>query len=207
MITLLGIYRPRDTPLHNSSAAFKMALLLVTSIAAILTNDPVSAVGIAAACLLLLASTTPPARATFRGMAGIAIIAAATSGYQMWQGEYFRAIDTSADIIAIAALALAVTSSTPMEEVLDLVSTLARPLRRVLPPETIGLMFSMMLRAIPEAAQILNEARTAARARGLERSPRAILIPSATRTVGFAINMGQALHARGIADEAAPRAL
>jgi biotin transport system permease protein len=91
-----------------------------------------------------------------------------------------------------------------MEEVLDAISTLARPIRRILPPETLGLMFAMTLRAIPEAARLLVEARTAARARGLDRSPRAILIPAATRSVGFALQLGQALHARGIAEEAPP---
>jgi biotin transport system permease protein len=91
-----------------------------------------------------------------------------------------------------------------MEEVLDAISKLARPIRRVLPPETLGLMFAMTLRAIPEAARLLVEARTAARARGLERSPRAVLIPAATRSVGFALQLGQALHARGIAEEAPP---
>ena len=110
--------------------------------------------------------------------------------FQVWRGEYAKAIDTAADIIAISALALAVTCSTPMEEVLDAISTLARPIRRILPPETLGLMFAMTLRAIPEAARLIVEARTAAKARGLERSPRAVLIPAATRSVGFALQLG-----------------
>jgi biotin transport system permease protein len=164
----------------------------------------VTACGIAAACLLLLLSTSPPAKPTLRGLALIALMAAVTVVFQVWRGEYAKAIDTAADIVAISALALAITCSTPMEEVLDAISKLARPIRRLLPPETLGLMFAMTLRAIPEAARLLIEARTAARARGLERSPRAILIPAATRSVGFALQLGQALHARGIAEEAPP---
>ena len=205
MISLLGIYRPRNTPLHKSSAGFKLTLLLVTAFLAIVVNDPVTACGIAAACLLLLLSTAPPAKATLRGIVFIVLMAGLTVVFQVWRGEYARAIDTAADIIAISALALAVTSSTPMEEVLDVISKAARPIRRILPPETLGLMFAMTLRAIPEAARMLVEARTAARARGLERSPRAVLIPAATRSVGFALQLGQALHARGIAEEAPPR--
>lgn len=204
MISLLGIYRPRNTPMHRSSAGLKMVLLLVAVVVAIVISDPVTALGIAAACLLLLLSTEPPAKPTLRGLFFIVVMAALTVVFQIWRGEYGRAIDTAADILAISALALAITCSTPMEEVLDLISRLARPLRRILPPETLGLMFAMTLRAIPEAARILIEARTAARARGLDRNLRAILIPSATRSVGFALQLGQALHARGIAEEAPP---
>jgi len=204
MISLLGIYRPRHTPLHRASVGFKLVLLLAATICVIVVDDPVTACGIAAACLLLLLSTAPPAKPTLRGLLLIAIMAGVTVIFQVWRGEYAKAVDTAADIVAISALALAITCSTPMEEVLDAISKLARPVRRILPPETLGLMFAMTLRAIPEAARLLVEARTAARARGLERSPRAILIPAATRSVGFALQLGQALHARGIAEEAPP---
>jgi len=204
VISLLGIYRPRNTPLHKSSVGFKLVLLLAATIMVIIVNDPVTACGIAAACLLLLLSTIPPAKATLRGLALIAVMAGVTVIFQVWRGEYAKAIDTAADIVAISALALAVTCSTPMEQVLDAISTLARPFRRLLPPETLGLMFAMTLRAIPEAARLIVEARTAAKARGLDRSPRAVLIPAATRSVGFALQLGQALHARGIAEEAPP---
>lgn len=204
MISLLGIYRPRNTPLHKSSVGFKLVLLLVATVAVIVIDDPVTACGVAAASLLLLLSTMPPAKPTLRGLALIALMAGVTVAFQVWREEYAKAIDTAADIVAISALALAITCSTPMEEVLDAISRLARPIRRILPPETLGLMFAMTLRAIPEAARLLIEARTAARARGLERSPRAVLIPAATRSVGFALQLGQALHARGIAEEAPP---
>lgn len=204
MISLLGIYRPRNTPLHKSSVGFKLVMLLVALVAVIVIDDPVTACGVAAASLLLLLSTMPPAKPTIRGLALIGLMAGATVIFQLWRQEYAKAVDTAADIVAISALALAITCSTPMEEVLDAISKLARPVRRILPPETLGLMFAMTLRAIPEAARLLIEARTAARARGLERSPRAVLIPAATRSVGFALQLGQALHARGIAEEAPP---
>ncbi len=200
MISLLGLYRPKNTPMHRAPAWFKMLLLLGISITSVLVSDPVTTIGITAACLLLLASTLPPARATLRGMGFIVLIAAFTTLFQVWRGDYVRALDLAGDLISIAALALAVSSSTSMGEMLDLISVLARPLRWILPPETIGVMVSLTLRAIPEEARILVEARVAARARGMDRSVRAILIPSASRSVGFALQLGQALHARGIAE-------
>ena len=200
MISLLGLYRPRRTPLHLTPAWIKMLLLLGISIASMAISDPVTSVGITAACLLLLASTKPPVRATLTGMLAITVIAVLTAGFQLWLGDYVRALDLAGDLIAISALALAVTSSTSMEAMMDLVVTLAKPLRWILPPETLGLMVALALRAIPEAARILVESRVAARARGMDRNLRAIVIPSASRTVGFALQLGQALHARGIAE-------
>ncbi len=58
-----------------------------------------------------------------------------------------------------------------------------------------------MIRAIPGILDIAVETRAAAKARGLERSPRALLVPMALRTVARAYETGDALHARGIGDD------
>ena len=97
MISLLGIYRPRNTPLHKSSAGFKLMLLLVAAVFVIVVDDPVTACGVAAASLLLLLSTIPPAKATLRGLAFIFLMAAVTVIFQVWRQEYAKAIDTAAD--------------------------------------------------------------------------------------------------------------
>ncbi|WP_062377548.1 energy-coupling factor transporter transmembrane component T [Demequina pelophila] len=200
MISLFGLYRRRRTPMHLAPAWFKVLLMLGLSVACLIISEPVTSIGITAACLLLLASTLPPAKATLKGMSLIIVIAALTTLFQVWRGDYIRALDLAGDLISIAALALAIASSTSMEEMLDFVSTMAQPLRWILPPDTIGVMVALTLRALPEAARIMVEARIAARARGMDRSLRAVLVPSATRSVGFALQLGQALHARGIAE-------
>lgn len=199
---MLGLYRPRRTPLHSAPAWFKVLLLITLSVVTIAVGDPVTSVGIMCACLLLLVSTEPPPRATLFALLGTVIVAALSAGLHLWRGDYARATDVAADLVGIVALALAVTCSTSMEAMLDFVSWAARPIRFVLPPETIGLMFALMLRALPEVARLYLESRQAARARGLDRSIRAVVFPTTTRTVGFSLQLGQALHARGIAEEA-----
>ena len=57
-----------------------------------------------------------------------------------------------------------------------------------------------MLRAVPALMRTATEVRDAARARGLERDPRALLVPAAVRAVGRARATGEALAARGIGD-------
>ena len=55
--------------------------------------------------------------------------------------------------------------------------------------------------AVPMTLDLANQSRDAARARGLERSPRARLTPVAIRVVAHARATGDALHARGIGDD------
>ncbi|WP_084104021.1 energy-coupling factor transporter transmembrane protein EcfT [Demequina sp. NBRC 110056] len=202
MISMLGLYRPRQTPLHAAPTWFKVLGLIAITVTTVLIEDPVTSVGIMCACVLLLISTEPPAKATLYAMMGTVVVAALSGSLHMWRGDYARAIDIAADLIGVVALALAVTCSTSMAAMLDFVSAAARPIRFLLPPETLGLMFALMLRALPEVARLYLESRMAARARGLDRSIRAVVFPTTTRTVGFALQLGQALHARGIAEEA-----
>jgi biotin transport system permease protein len=156
--------------------------------------------------IVILASTLPPPRATARGIAPLVVVAGITAVYQVWLGEAATGIDLGADLLSLVCLALAVTTSTPLDESMGLVSRAARPLRRWILPEALALVFSLTIRAIPELTRILGESRDAARARGLDRSPRAMLVPAGVRTVGYALAVGDAITARGLADEAASTA-
>lgn len=202
MSPLLGAYRPGKSPLHRLPAWSKVLLLAVWALATLLLTDYITALGLAAAALLLLVSITPWPRPTIKGLLFIIAMAALTAAYQVYRGYLEAGIDIAADLVGLFALSLAVTGSTPMTEMLDLAAKAARPFRRILPPTIPALMFAIMLRTIPEVSRIMRESRDAARARGVRRRPTAFMIPTATRTVGFAIDLGAALHARGIGDEA-----
>lgn len=202
MSHVLGAYRPGASPMHRLPAWSKVMLLVIWAGATLLVRDPITSGGMAAAALLLLLSVAPAAKPTLRGLGLIVIVAGTASAYQVFRGDYVPAIDLGADLIGLFALSLAITGSTPMSEMLDLATTGARPLRRILPPAVTGLMFAMMLRVVPEVARIMRDSRDAARARGVRRGPTAFVIPTATRTMGFALDLGAALHARGIGDDA-----
>ena len=58
----------------------------------------------------------------------------------------------------------------------------------------------LFLRSVPVLVHVVGEARYAARARGLDRSPRAVVVPAAVRMVGHARTTGDALAARGLGD-------
>ena len=63
-----------------------------------------------------------------------------------------------------------------------------------------ALSVGLFLRTIPVLARMSLETRDAARARGLDREPRAILVPAAVRMVAHARATGDALAARGLGE-------
>lgn len=201
-MTVLGAFHTGTSPMHRLPAWSKVLLIAGWGVVTVLLSDPVSAVSLAVAALLLLVSILPPWRPTVRGIALFAAMAALAAAYQVYRGNVGGAVEIAADLLGLCAVSLAVTGSTPMGELLELAAAAARPLRRVLPPAIPGLMFAIMLRVIPQVATIMAEAKEAARARGIERSVTALMIPTATRSVGFALDLGAALHARGIGDDA-----
>ncbi len=198
----LGSYRAGASPLHRLPAWSKVLVLFVWAVVTMIITDPVTALGLCAAALLLLISILPAPKPTLKGLVFILLVAAATASYQVYRGYVAAGIDIAADLVGLFALSLAVTGSTSMSDMLDFTSRIARPFRRILPPTIPGLMFAIMLRTIPEISRIMRESRDAARARGIRRNMTALMIPTATRTVGFALDLGAALHARGIGDEA-----
>lgn len=201
-MNVVGSYRAGGSPLHRLPAWAKVALIFAWGLATIVFHDPITALGLCGAALLLLLSVLPYPGPTFRGLGLMVLVAALAGGYQVYRGQTTLGIDVAADLLGLFAVSLAVTSSTPMTEMLDLAASAARPLRRIMPPAIPGLMFAIMIRAIPQVATIMRQSREAAVARGVRRSPKALMIPTATRTVGFALDLGAALHARGIGDDA-----
>ncbi|EWT00487.1 cobalt transporter [Intrasporangium oryzae NRRL B-24470] len=106
-------------------------------------------------------------------------------------------------VVGIANAYLAaglLTATTPVTDMLDGLVRGAKPLRRWLDPEVVALTLGIMLRSVPWVAGAFGQVRVSARARGLERSPRALVLPVVIHTVAYARRTGEALAARGLTD-------
>lgn len=204
-MTGLGLFRPRRTPLHLAPAWLKMLGLAAFSVWAFRADGPAPTAVVAGLGLVFLVSTLPPLKATVRGAAVLSLFAALGGAYHWFFGDPSRGTEIALQAVAIMLAALAVNCSTSADDTLAVFLRLARPLRRWLPTSALGLMFSLTIRTIPEGARILAQSRAAARARGVSRSPRAIVLPTTLRAVGFALQVGDAITARGLADFDADR--
>lgn len=201
-MSLLGLYRPASTWLHRTPAGVKLCGLAVFGVAVAIVRGAPPAVGALVIAIGLAAMGRVRARATARALRPLVIVLVVLGAYQWWQRDWAIAVEVVADLLAVAIAATVVTATTPMDALLDTFVRAARPLRRFgADPDRIGLAMALMVRAVPGILDLAHETRTAAKARGLERNPRALLVPLTLRTVARARTTGEALAARGIGDE------
>ncbi|MFV0532735.1 MAG: energy-coupling factor transporter transmembrane component T family protein [Cumulibacter sp.] len=198
---LIGAYQPGTSIMHRLPAGAKLGTLLVLGIALTIIGGWPSAVAALALSVAIAALARIRMWRLLRSLLMLIIMMAALAGYLAWQHGWEQALAVSGDMLALAVLATVITATTPVDEVLDVITRAIRPLRRVgVNPDAVALAFSLMLRAIPLSVQIAQETRMAAKARGLQRNPRAILSPMVIRMISQARRTGEALHARGAVD-------
>lgn len=202
MSMLLGLHRPGGTLLHRLPAGAKLLGLLAVGVATVVVRGPLSAVVLVVVALGLVIWSGTGLRLLLRALRGILLVAAFLGVWQVWQNGGARAVEAVGDLLGLVLLATVLTVTTPVDEILDAVTRVLQPLRRVgVDPDAVALAFSLMIRAIPTTIAIAEETRHAALARGLERDPRARLTPMVIRVVAHARATGDALQARGIGDD------
>jgi biotin transport system permease protein len=199
---LLGSYRPGTTWLHRIPAGPKLGLLATFGALAVVLQGIWAALGLLAFAFVLVAWSRMPVRSSLTSLRALGIVLVLLIAFQTWQRGPVVAIDVAAGLAAPIIAALVFTATTPIDSVLDAITRGLRPFKVFgVNPEKVSLAFSLVLSSIPRIVDIAQETRAAAKARGLERSPRALLVPMAIRSVAHALETGQALHARGIGDD------
>jgi len=197
----LGLFQPGSTPLHRLGPGTKLAALAVLGLVLLARPGWEIALGVLAAVLAVAALARLRWRTSVRALVPVLVMLAALAAFQVWQRGWEVAVQVSASLLALVLAGTVLTATTPADRLVDLLVRGARPLARIgLRPEVLALAVALMLRTIPALGEVVAQSRDAARARGLERSPRAVLVPSAVRTVARAHTVGEALAARGLAD-------
>lgn len=197
----LGLHHPGDSVVHRLPAAAKLLLLALTGVVVVLPAGPVGAATGLGAAVLLTALARVPWHRTTRGALPVLVTATLLAGYQTWVRGPALGAEVALDLLTLVLAGALVTATTRSDDLLGVVARATRPLRHVgLPPQTVALTVSLFLRTVPLLVQVVGEARDAARARGLDRDPRAVVVPAAVRMVGHARTTGDALAARGLAD-------
>lgn len=198
-MTLLGLYRPADTVWHRMGAPVKLVGLLVLGIVVVVVHGPWASLVLLAGALAVCAWSRMGMRVLGRTLRGLVLISVALAAYSAWVHGWEQAIEVVADLWTLVLAATVLTTTTPLDDMLDAFTTGLGPLRRVgVDPGRVGLAFSLMIRAIPTTIDLANQTRDAAVARGLQRDPRARLVPFVIRSVAHARATGEALDARGI---------
>ncbi|MHA7180209.1 energy-coupling factor transporter transmembrane component T family protein [Arthrobacter sp. MDB2-24] len=198
----LGLYEHGRGFLYRLPLPLKAAASLVCAVAVVAWRSPVTTAAALAvtAGALLAGARLSPAR-VLRMLLPAAPVLGILALYQGVAQGWLRAFVVVGGIVACLQAARAVTLTTPTQELLDGVVRLVRPFRRLgADPERFALALSIMLRSIPYLAGLFVDVREAARARGLDRSPRVAVTPLVVGAVAYAHRTGEALAARGLGD-------
>lgn len=198
----LGEYISKRSPLHRLRPGAKLLGLFVFGTCAVVFRSvPTSLVALALGVALALLSGMRAADLLRVGRR-FAIVGVLLFAFQAWQRGWEHGLAVVATLFALLLAASALTASTAADELIDTIVWLLRPLRRFgVRPEQVALAFSLTIRSIPIVLGQARETRAAAKARGLERSPRAYLVPFVLRVVAHAQLTGEALQARGLGDD------
>lgn len=198
---LLANYVPGTSLLHRSPLALKFLLVLACGLASFVIVDwRLSAAVLAVLCGLFLLTGAGVKRlwGAVRPLVPVLLVVGLFQGWQLGAPTGARIV---LNILVCIVAASLLTATTPVQELLDGVVQLARPFERFgADPERFALTIGIMLRSIPYIAGTFADVRDSARARGLERNPRALILPVFITSVAYARQTGEALAARGLGE-------
>lgn len=180
-----------------------MLALLMGAAAVVAVNRPaVSGALLVAVVVAVLGAGVPP-RVLVRQAKPLVIVIAVLAGFQALIGRPEEGLVASTRLLAVAALALAVTLTTRPTAMVDwLERTLRRLHVRPVRVFRIGLTVGLALRSLDHLGVVSRRVLDARRARGLGRNLRAFAVPTVVAAARFAHGVGEALEARGIVDPA-----
>jgi biotin transport system permease protein len=198
---LLANYVPGTSLLHRSPLALKFLLVLACGLASFIIVDwRLSAAVLAVLCGLFLVAGAGVKRlwGAVRPLVPVLLVVGLFQGWQLGAPTGARIV---LNILVCVVAASLLTATTPVQQLLDGVVRLAGPFERFgADPERFALTIGIMLRSIPYIAGTFADVRDSARARGLERNPRALVLPVFITSVAYARQTGEALAARGLGE-------
>ncbi len=187
--------------LHRAPLVPKFLLVVGTGVTSFLVSDwRISAV-VLGIMLLLFALSAVGFRRLWGALRPVAAVLLVVFAFQWWQLGAGPAASIVLNIAVCVTAAALLTATTPMQRILDGIVTAAGPLRRFgADPERFALTIAIMIRSIPFIVGTFADVRDSARARGLERNARALVLPVFIATVAYARQTGDALAARGLGE-------
>ncbi len=192
-----AVYTPGDSSVHRVSAAAKLAFLAATAVA-VAAGGPNALVVVAVIVAAAWVRAGIGARPLFQSLRPMAAILIAIFLAQVWLRDVPGAALLVAKLAVLVAVAALVSATTKVSDMLETLERVLAPLRRVgVNAEHVAFLTVLAIRFVPALFRIGAEVREAQRARGLERSPVAAIVPMLIRALREGDDVAEALAARG----------
>lgn len=195
---MLGLYLHRDSPIHAMSAGWKLLALAITATAAFYVTDLFVLAAALAGCVGLFALARLPLRTAWdqlRPLAPVLVFFFAVQAAFVGAHAGGVMVGRFALLVLMAGLVTLTTRAMDMIETLERGLAVLRPLG--VNAGKVSLMLALTIRLVPVLLDLVQEIRMAQRARGVERSALALLVPLMVKTLRMADNLSDALEARG----------
>jgi biotin transport system permease protein len=198
---LTGIYQPGTSLLHRSAAGAKLLGLLILSTVLVAWKSPAMVLAGLVVVVGLYAVAGFGARTLVAQAWPLRWFVLFLLPFQWWTAGWQMAVVVVGTLVVAVVGAALVSLTTRVSDLLDVIARILEPARAIgVDPDRVALLLALTIRAVPVISATLQEARDARRARGLERSTRALVTPVVVRTIRHADRVGDALAARGVDD-------
>ncbi|HET7800956.1 MAG TPA: energy-coupling factor transporter transmembrane protein EcfT [Humibacillus xanthopallidus] len=191
-----------DSWLHRAPFGVKLIGVIAVGLLPWWVHSAVPLAAVLAALLLIAVTAGVPLARLLRSLRSLAPVLVLLGAFQWWAVGPAYAVRVVLGIATAFVAAGLLTATTPVTTMLDAVVRGARPASRWVDPEVVALTLAVVLRSVPWVAGAFAVVRESARARGLERDPRALVVPTVVQVVAYGRATGEALAARGLTDPA-----
>ncbi|MGO2942484.1 MAG: energy-coupling factor transporter transmembrane component T family protein [Brevibacterium aurantiacum] len=187
--------------MHRTPTGVKLVVIALIGVVALIFRDPIINWSMFAVLVVLGFTAKLRLRHFLKTWLYAAVLILIVIAMQYFFGSLHAGLTVGGTVFACVQAAMLLTLTTTVAQLLDTFTVIVSPLRFFdASPDTIALTASLMVRAISHISGLLGEADRAARARGLDSSIKARVVPAILRSVKYAQDTGRALDARGIVD-------
>ncbi|MBI1171842.1 energy-coupling factor transporter transmembrane protein EcfT [bacterium] len=195
MLTLISSHR---TWAHEVAAGWKLAGLCVATLLIVQATGLWLGLGLLAVLALVASGGVGFAGAWVRLLRPLWPFALIVVLWHLWLRAPATGVTILVRLVAAVGLANAVTMTTRLSDILDVLTRLARPLSRLgLSPRMLALSVALVIRFIPVMLARHDQIRDAWRMRSARRPGWRILVPVLLATLDDADRVAEALRARG----------
>ena len=194
---IAGLYIDGNSVLHRAQAGPKILAMVALGTGVFMVPDwPVVSLVLASVIALYRISGFGW-RVIIAQIRPMAWLLAIFFAVQLWLNDWQAGLLVITRIAAIVMFASLITLTTKTSDMLASLERALRPLKPLgVNPEKVSLAISMVLRFIPVIATVASEIGDAQRARGLDRSILAMIVPLIIRTLKMADDVADAIEAR-----------
>ncbi|MEQ8391738.1 MAG: energy-coupling factor transporter transmembrane protein EcfT [Thalassospira sp.] len=194
---IAGLYIDGTSPLHRATAGVKILAMIALGTGVFLIPDWPVVTAVLATVILLYPLSGFGVTLVWYQIKPILWLLVIFFAVQLWIHDWQAGLLVITRIAAIVMFASLVTLTTKTSDMLVSLERAMIPLKPIgVNPEKVSLAISMVLRFIPVIATVASEIRDAQRARGLDKSILAMIVPLIIRTLKMADDVADAIDAR-----------